>query len=219
MPRANGRAAREQTAGLLDETSLKAFRSELISFLGLPAPFRHRLERLSAEVKPDREDIVRAYRAMPIAAAHVLTYVLSLDADDFSKLRKQLGAHAKDLDDIRERFDPLARYFKGLDDLSDGIVNSWESFDLNVLYNFSREYPSLEFWLFDGVGNQIFYSRSDVDDFGWLAESMLGGVADSVKQAKEHGLPLSKLRAKNLLDAATSIEQHCQEIRGTLSRK
>jgi hypothetical protein len=203
----------------LDEASLKRFRSELISFLELPTPFRQRLERLSAEEKPGREDIVRAYRAMPIAAAHVLTYVLSLDADDFSKLRKQLGPHAKDLDDIRARFDPLARHFKGLDDLFDGIVNSWESRDLHVLYNFSRQYPSLEFWLFDAVGNQIFYSRSDADDFGWLAESLLGGVADSIKQAKEHGLPLSKLCIKNVLDAATRIEQHCQKIRGTLSRK
>jgi hypothetical protein len=156
---------------------------------------------------------------MPIAAAHVLTYVLSLDADDFSKLRKQLGARAKDLDDIRQRFDPLARHFKGLDDLFAGIVNSWESRDLNALYNFSREYPSLDFWLFDAVGNQIFYSRSDVDDFGWLAENLLEGVANSIKQAKEHGLPLSKLCIKNVLDAATRVEQHCEEIRGTLSRK
>jgi len=219
MPRANGRIAPKQTGGLLDETSLKRFRSELNSFLEFPAPFRQRLERLAAEAKPAREDIVRAYRAMPIAAAHALTYVLSLDADDFSKLRKQLGARAKDLDDIRQRFDPLARHFKGLDDLFAGIVNSWESRDLNALYNFSREYPSLDFWLFDAVGNQIFYSRSDVDDFGWLAENLLEGVANSIKQAKEHGLPLSKLCIKNVLDAATRIEQHCQKIRGTLSRK
>ena len=127
MPRANGRIAPKQTGGLLDETSLKTFRSELNSFLELPAPFRQRLERLSAEAKPDREDIVRAYRAMPGAAAHALTYILLLDADDFSKLRKQLGAHAKDLDDIRARFDALARHFKGLDDLSQGNVNCWES--------------------------------------------------------------------------------------------
>lgn len=120
---------------------------------------------------------------------------------------------------MRERFDALAPHFMGLDDLSQGVVNSWESFDQNVLYNFSREYPSLEFWLFDGVGNQIFYSRSDMDDFGWLADTLLGGVADSIKQAKEHGLPLSKFCTKSVLDAATSIERHCQKIRGTLSRK
>jgi hypothetical protein len=219
MPRAKGPSEPKQTDGLLDETSLKSFRSELICLLKLPAPFRQRLERLAAEARPNLEDILRAYRALPFAAAHVLAYVLSLDADDFSKLRRQLGVHAKDLDNIKEKFDALAPHFKGLDDLSEGIVNSWESFDHNVLYNFSREYPSLEFWLFDSVGNQIFYSRSDVDDFGWLAETLLEGVADSVKQAKEHGLPLSKLCVKNVLDAATSIEQHCREIRGTLSRK
>jgi len=219
MPRANGRIAPGQTGGLLDQTSLKTFRSELNSFLELPAPFRQRLERLAAEARPKREDIFRACRALPGAAVHALTYVLLLHADEFSKLRKQLGAHAKDLDDIRARFDALAPHLKGLDDLSQGIVNCWESFDLNVLYNFSRAYPSLEYWLFDGVGNQIFYSRSDVDDFGWLAENLLEGVVDSIKQAKEHGLPLSKLCIKNVLDAATRIEQHCQEIRGTLSRK
>ena len=219
MPRANERIAPGQTGGLLDETSLKAFRSDLISFLEVPAPFRQRIERLSAEAKPDREAIFRVCRVLPAAAVQLLTYVLSLDAADFLKLRKQLGAHAKDLDDIRGRFDALAPHFKGIDDLSQGIVNSWESSDHNVLYNFSREYPSLEYWLFDGVGNQIFYSRSDVDDFGWLAETLLEGVAESIKQAKKHGLPLSKLCTKNVLDAATKIEQHCQEIRRTLSRK
>lgn len=219
MPRGNGRIKPKQSNGLLDETSLKTFRSDFNSFLALPPPFHKRLERLSAEAKPDREEIVRAYRAMPNAAARVLSYILSLDADDFSSLRKQLRAHAKDLDYIRERFDPLARHFMGLDDVSNGFVNLWESSDLNVLYNFSREYPSLEFWLFDGAGNQIFYSRSDADDFGWLSELLLGGVADSVKQAKEHGLPLSKLCTKTLLDAVSGIEHHCQQIKVTLSRK
>ena len=68
------------------------------------------------------------------------------------------------------------------------------------------------------MGNEIFYSGSDVDDFGWLTENLLEGVADSIKQAKEHGLPLSKLCIKNVLDATTRIEQHCQEI-GTLFPK
>jgi hypothetical protein len=219
MVQAHGPTAAKQTGGLLDETSLKAFRLELTSFLELPGPFRHMLGRLAAEAKPDREDIARAYRAMPNAAAHALTFILSLDANDFSKLRKQLGAHAKDLDDIRERFDPLTRRFKGLDDSSDGIANSWDSRHANVFYNFSRQYPSLEFWLFDGVGKEIFYSRSDVDDFGSLAETVLDGVADSIKQAKEHGLPLSKLCTENVLEAVIRIEKHCQQIRKTLSRK
>jgi hypothetical protein len=219
MPRANGRIAPKHTAGLLDEASLKTFRSELISFLELPAPFRQTLERLAAEPKPSAEDISRAYRALPFTAVHVLAYVISLDANDFSKLRKQLGGHAKDLDDIKARFDALAPRFKDLVDLSDGILNSWESFDHNILYNFTTEYPSLEYWLFDSVGRQIFYSRSDVDDFGWLADTLLEGVADSIRQAKDRGLPLSKFCTKNVLDAATSIERHCQKIRETLSRK
>ncbi|MGO8814318.1 MAG: hypothetical protein ACLQVG_06565 [Terriglobia bacterium] len=219
MPRANGRVAARHIAGLLDETSLKSFRSELASFLGLPAPFRQRLERLAAEPNPNPEDISRAYRALPFGAVHILTYILSLDANDFFNLRKQLGAHARDVDDIKAKFDALAPRFKNLDDLSDGITNSWESFDHNILYNFSREYPSLEYWLFDSVGKQIFYSRSDVDDFGWLADALLEGVSESIKRAKDHGLPLTKLCTKNVLDAATSIEQHCQKIRETLSRK
>jgi hypothetical protein len=55
MPRANRRIAQKQTAGLLDETSLKAFRSELTTFLELPTPFRQRLEKLAAQEKPDRK--------------------------------------------------------------------------------------------------------------------------------------------------------------------
>ncbi len=219
MTQAHGPTAPKQTGGLLDESSLKVFRSELTSLLELPGPFRRMLERLADEAKPDQEDIARAYRTMPNAAAHALAYVLSLDATDFSKLRKQLGAHAKDLDDIRVRFDPLARHFKGLDDLSDGIVNSWESYDRNITYDFYRKYPSLELRLFDGLGKEIFYSRSDVDDFGWLSETVLDGVADSIKQAKEHGLPLSKLCTGNVLDVVTRIEKHCQQLRKTLSLK
>jgi hypothetical protein len=219
MAQAHGPTAAKQTGGLLDRTSLKVFRSELTCFLELPGPFRQRLERLAAEAVPDRDEMARAYRAMPVAAARALTFVLSLDADDFSKLRKQVGAQAKELDDIRERFDPLARPFKGLDDLSEGIVNSWETFDLNVMYNFSRKHPSLELWLFDAVGKEIFYSRSDVDDFGSLAETVLGGVADSIEQAKEHGLPLCKFCTENMLDAVTRIEEHCRQIRKNLSRK
>jgi hypothetical protein len=177
------------------------------------------LERLAAQTKPDRDDIARAYHAIPSAAARALTYILSLDANDFSKLRRQLGAHAKDLDDIRHRFDPLARRFKALDDLSGGIANTWDLSYLNVMYNFNRQYPSLEFWLLDSVGKEIFYSRSDVDDFGSLAETVLDGVANSIKRAKEHGLPVGKLCAERVLDAVGRIEKHCHEIRKALSRK
>jgi hypothetical protein len=209
----------KQVGTLFDETSLRGFRSDLSSFLKLPRPFRRMLERLASEEKADQDDIARVYRAMPVAAAHALTFILSLDAADFAKLRKQLGAHVKELDDIKETLDPLARAFKCLDDLSDGIVNSWETFDINVMYNFNRGHPSLELWLFDGVGKQIFYSRSDVSDFGSLAETVLGGVADSIKQAKEHGLPPCEACTENVLEAVARIEKHCRQIRKALSRK
>jgi hypothetical protein len=219
MPRSNGSISPEQGGGLLDEASLKSFRAELICLLKLAAPFRQRLERLAAQTKPDPGEALRTYRALPVEAAHALSFIVSLDADDFSRLRKQLGEHAKDVDDIRARFDALAPPFNQLDDLFQGIVNSWESVVRNASYSFSRESPSLEFWLFDSVGNQIFYSRSDVDDFAWLAEAVLEDVADSVKQAKQRGLPISKLCTKNVLSAVASIEQHCQRIKASLSRK
>lgn len=219
MPRASGRTAPKQAGGLLDTTSLNAFRKDLISFLKLPASFRQRLERLAADPKADRDDVARAYRAMPREVAYLLTYILLLDPDDLSKLKKQLGVQAKDVDDIIGKFYALASHFKGLEDLSEGIVNSWESSDLNVMYDISGEHPSLEFWLFDGAGNRIFYSRSDVADFGLLAERLLRGVADSIKGAKKHGLPINKSCTENVLWAAANIERHCREIRSNLSRK
>lgn len=219
MAQAGRPSTARQRSGLLDENSFRVFSSELTALLELPGPFRRMLERLADAAEPDRDDIARAYRTIPNAAAHALTYILSLDATDFAKLRKQLGAHAKDLDDVRVRFDSLARHLKSLEDLSDGIVNSWESYDRKITYDFYRKYPSFELRLFDGLGREIFYSRSDVDDFSYLSEKVLDGVVDTIKQAKDHGLPLSRLCTGNVLDAVTRIEKHCQQIRKALSQK
>jgi hypothetical protein len=86
-----------------------------------------------------------------------------------------------------------------------------------MLYDFLRKYPVIEFWLFDRGGSEIFYSRSDCDDFIAFAGLAFSLSARCVMQAKQKGLEISESMVKRILEMTELIEGNCRELKSSLA--